>query len=85
MDSLGSFGGSGLPWDSGSKNDPHLRRFLHDLDTYTPRERKVAVGKRQSYRPDTDDDLLRILEESRREYEVDKQMQEGSMELWAWI
>jgi hypothetical protein len=75
MDSLGMFG-------SGSKNDPHMRRFLRDLDTYTPAREQPSPpnpsrGTGHRYRPDTDDDLLRILEESRLEYETDKRMQNG--------
>lgn len=76
MDSLQVFGGH--PWD---KNDPHYRRFLHDLDTYTPAQETpgLAAGARlgRRYKPDSDDDFLRILEESRLEYEADKRMQTG--------
>ena len=58
-----------------------MRRFLRDLDTYTPAQETAGLtagGKlRHRYQPDTDDDLLRILEESRLEYEADKRMQTG--------
>lgn len=70
MDSLHPFGGSG------TKNDPHLRRFLRDLDTYIPREEQLAVGRSRRHKPDTDEEFLRILEESRLEFEADKRMQQ---------
>lgn len=73
MDSLQVFGGTG------NKNDPRLRRFLRDLDTYTPAQERPfsPADRRHRYKSDTDDDLLRILEESRHEYEADKQMENG--------
>ena len=73
MDSLHPFGGSG------TKNDPHLRRFLRDLDTYIPREEQLAVGRSRRHKPDTDEAFLRILEESRLEFEADKRMQQGTI------
>lgn len=75
MDSLHPFGGSG------TKNDPYLRRFLQDLDTYIPREEQLAVGRSQRHKPDTDEEFLRTLEESRLEFEADKRMQQGRTRL----
>ena len=61
-----SLGGSGFPL--GPK-----RRFLRDLDSYKPGEQRRGPG----YRQDTDNDLLRVLEMSRMEYEADKRMHRG--------
>lgn len=61
-----SFSGSGLPLAP-------KQRFLRDLDTYKP-----AVPRRErGHRQDTDEDLLRVLEMSRMEYEADKKMKAG--------
>lgn len=101
IDPLGT---SGFPWNNGSDSrfsDSKLRRrFLHDLDTYKPRERLSTFGSSASnstssssntrrvastrrhghgYRPDTDDDFLRVLEMSREEFESDKQMSAGKV------
>ncbi len=73
MDSLGG--------PRGDKNGHQLKRFLQDLDTYTPRPRDQQLareGRGHGYKVDTDEDLLRILEESRVEHETDKQMREGT-------
>ena len=78
MESLNPLGASRLPWNNAHKDDPHLQRFLRDLDTYTPRDQGLPVSRRSlRHKPNTDDDFLRILEESRLEYQADKQMQEG--------
>lgn len=77
---MDTFGGSGLPWETSTRTHPDstLKRFLHDLDSYTPPQARTTPpvpGNR--YKPDSDEDLLRVLEASRREYQADRQMQAG--------
>ena len=77
---MDTFGGSGLPWETSTRTHPDstLKRFLHDLDSYTPPQaRTTPLLPAPRHKPDSDADLLRVLEASRREYQVDRQMQAG--------
>lgn len=81
LSSAGPLVGRSL-WDNGSStshSNARLRRFLHDLDTYIPPDHRsqVSLETQQSYRADSDNDLLQVLEMSRREHEADKKLLAG--------